>query len=182
MRRRSPRRRSGTGTTRGCPRCSAARSTRSASCRWRRGTRRRRGRSRSPGRRSRRRWRVSTHAAVKRATLWRSFSMEDAMTRTFGLRAEWADEHGCRLHVAGELDVGTAPELRRAIGQLMAGGARTVVVDLARTEFLDSSGLGALLWAEHRLEAVGGSLAAVHPTKGVAAVLALGGPDLFVSV
>ena len=99
------------------------------------------------------------------------------MTRTFGLRAEWADDHGCRLHIAGDLDVGTAPELRRAIGDLMAGGVRTVVVDLDKTEFMDSSGLGALLWAEHRLEAIGGSLAAVHPHKEVAQVLALAGAN-----
>ena len=103
------------------------------------------------------------------------------MTRMFGLRAEWADDHGCRLHIAGELDVGTAPELRRAIGELMAGGARTVVVDLEKTAFMDSSGLGALLWAEHRLEAIGGSLAAVHPRKEIADVLALAGADGLVS-
>jgi anti-sigma B factor antagonist len=99
----------------------------------------------------------------------------------FGLRTDWADEHGCRLHIAGELDVGTAPELRQVIGDLMSGGVRTVVVDLAETDFLDSTGLAALLWAEHRLEAIGGSLAAVHPRDEVARVLAVAGADALVS-
>jgi anti-sigma B factor antagonist len=45
----------------------------------------------------------------------------------------------------GEVDLSTAPALRSRIEQLIAGGARRLVVDLQDVGFLDSSGLSALL-------------------------------------
>ncbi|MFI7434504.1 STAS domain-containing protein [Micromonospora haikouensis] len=61
------------------------------------------------------------------------------------------------LEVGGEVDVYTAPRLRERLLELIDGGARHVVVDLGRVDFLDSTGLGAL----KRLRAAGGSFALV---------------------
>ena len=66
------------------------------------------------------------------------------------------------LTVAGELDIAAAPRLRSAVGNLMGQGIRHLEVDLEGCTFIDSSGMGALLWAAHRLHAVGGDLVAVH--------------------
>jgi anti-sigma B factor antagonist len=65
------------------------------------------------------------------------------------------------LEVGGEVDVYTAPRLRERLIELIEGGARRVVVDLDRVDFLDSTGLGVLVGALKRLRSVGGSFALV---------------------
>ncbi|KAB1160996.1 STAS domain-containing protein [Micromonospora sp. DSM 115977] len=65
------------------------------------------------------------------------------------------------LEVGGEVDVYTAPRLRERLLELIDGGARHVVVDLGRVDFLDSTGLGVLVGALKRLRAAGGSFALV---------------------
>ncbi|GIH12410.1 STAS domain-containing protein [Rugosimonospora africana] len=62
------------------------------------------------------------------------------------------------LDVAGEIDVYTAPQLRERLIALVEGGARHVIVNLDRVEFLDSTGLGVLVGALKRLRGVGGEL------------------------
>ena len=62
------------------------------------------------------------------------------------------------LEVGGEIDVYTAPQLRERLISLVDGGARHVVVDLGRVEFLDSTGLGVLVGALKRLRGAGGEL------------------------
>lgn len=49
------------------------------------------------------------------------------------------------VSVAGDVDNDSAPELRRVLSSAFADGASRVVVDLSKTDFLDSSGLGALV-------------------------------------
>ncbi len=65
------------------------------------------------------------------------------------------------LEVGGEVDVYTAPRLRERLIELVDGGARNVVVDLGRVDFLDSTGLGVLVGALKRLRAVGGTFSLV---------------------
>ena len=68
------------------------------------------------------------------------------------------------VEVRGELDVATAPSLRDVLDQVMAEGARRVVVDLAEAPFVDSTGLGALLTAHLRMRAHRGELVLSNPT------------------
>ena len=65
------------------------------------------------------------------------------------------------LDVGGEVDVYTAPRLRERLVELIDGGARKVVVDLSRVDFLDSTGLGALIGARRKTHAFMGSFAIV---------------------
>jgi len=65
------------------------------------------------------------------------------------------------LEVGGEVDVYTAPRLREKLVELVEAGARHVVVDLSRVEFLDSTGLGVLVGALKRLRAVNGTFGLV---------------------
>jgi anti-anti-sigma factor len=93
----------------------------------------------------------------------------------FELSQEARPDGSATLSVSGELDIATASELRRAVGALMGVGTRRLELDLSAMTFIDSSGLGALLWAAHRLEAVGGELLVTRPAERVAAAIELAG-------
>ena len=97
------------------------------------------------------------------------------MHHHFDLHCATLDERHCALTVTGELDIGTVSAFRSALGDLMGTGQRDVLVDLGQTDFLDSSGIGVLLWAHHRLEAAGGHLVVVNARGSVARTLDLTG-------
>jgi anti-sigma B factor antagonist len=62
------------------------------------------------------------------------------------------------LRITGEVDVYTAPLLREQVIQLVDSGVRHIIADLRGVDFLDSTGLGALVGGLKRLRAHGGSL------------------------
>jgi anti-sigma B factor antagonist len=65
------------------------------------------------------------------------------------------------IQVTGEVDVYTAPMLREQIRELAAKGAVHLIADLSQVDFLDSTGLGALVGGLKRLREADGSLALV---------------------
>ena len=65
------------------------------------------------------------------------------------------------LQIAGEMDVYTCPKLRKQIADLAANGTIHVIADLRGVDFLDSTGLGALVGSLKRLRIRQGSLAIV---------------------
>jgi len=62
------------------------------------------------------------------------------------------------LQPSGILDGVGASQLRREIGDVMATGADTVLLDLQGVTFIDSSGLGALVAALKMVRSAGGKL------------------------
>lgn len=80
-----------------------------------------------------------------------------APVEPFSLQTE--ERPGCVvLAVTGEVDLGTAPQLKERLTDLVAEGHRHVVVDLTATDFLDSTGLGALVAGLKRLRAHQGDM------------------------
>ena len=65
------------------------------------------------------------------------------------------------IDVVGELDLATVPDLQTAVGE-SCGGGRTVVVNLARLEFVDSAGVAALVNLKKRCAAGGGTMRIVE--------------------
>jgi anti-sigma B factor antagonist len=57
---------------------------------------------------------------------------------------------GARVALKGELDIATAPRLEEEVRRLETEGHKLIVIDLRGLEFMDSSGLRALLAADTR--------------------------------
>jgi anti-sigma B factor antagonist len=88
-------------------------------------------------------------------------------------------EEGGRTVVAaaGEVDVFTAPQLDAELTRLTAEGRTSIVVDLSRVEFLDSTGLSVLVKALKRVRESEGRLDVVVTVERVAKVFRLTGLD-----
>ena len=81
------------------------------------------------------------------------------------------------IAVAGEVDIFTAPELKRAIGSAIDGGARELVIDLTETRFLDSTALGVLIGAVKRLRPLEGRLMIVNTEPSTSKTFEITGLD-----
>lgn len=81
------------------------------------------------------------------------------------------------LTVAGELDQGTAPELRGALAEVLGGGTHGVLVDLSQCGFIDSTGLSLLVEAKRRLADDQRPFAVCCPDADVRRLLELTGID-----
>jgi len=75
----------------------------------------------------------------------------------------WEDEKAV-LRPAGDVVAATVPELRSAMKNVVVEGAQDLVVDLANTRMVDSSGLGLFIAAHNSLQKAGGRLSVIHAT------------------
>jgi len=69
--------------------------------------------------------------------------------------------------VHGDIVATSVPELRPALRDLVRSGARDIVVDLAQTAMIDSTGLGLLLSAFNSLSKVQGKFQVVHASDEI---------------
>jgi anti-sigma B factor antagonist len=89
-------------------------------------------------------------------------------------------EQAYEVHLLGELDMSTAPQLRDELLRLTSNGAREVTVDLSDLQFMDSTGLSVLITGLKRLREKGGDMALRSPTPGTRRVLEITGlTDIF---
>jgi anti-sigma B factor antagonist len=81
------------------------------------------------------------------------------------------------LRVRGEIDLFSATDFRTALDEAV-GLTGHVMVDLARVDFIDSTGLRVLLETRRRIEPDGGTIAlTLDPSGPVARLLDLAGVD-----
>ncbi len=73
----------------------------------------------------------------------------------------------------GRLNMVSARRLKELLSELVAGGTVRIVVDMAETTFLDSSGLGALIGGLKAARQAGGDLRIARPTPAVTTVFEL---------
>ena len=76
-----------------------------------------------------------------------------------------------------EIDITNAEALRAALLEAAVNGHDTLVVNMTRTQFCDSSGLHTLIAAHRRAEAEGREVLLVIPSTTVLRVFALTGMD-----
>jgi len=95
---------------------------------------------------------------------------QDAITR------DGASNGTVRLELAGEFDLASADELRQALRQAIeTEKAAQIYVDLARTTFIDSQTLAALMWGHDAAHKMGSRLTVLHPHGLVHKVLEVTG-------
>ena len=83
---------------------------------------------------------------------------------------------GVRLALAGELDLATMKLFERELERVAASEQR-VVLDLRRLQFIDSTGLHAVLRADQRLAEAGGRLTIIRGPRAVERLFGLTGLD-----
>jgi anti-anti-sigma factor len=88
----------------------------------------------------------------------------------FRIRVEWADET-VFLRLSGELDIAVTEELEGSVKAVAGSSARRVVLDLSGLDFMDSSGLRALLRAQEAVGSNGRSFVLADPAPAVQRVL-----------
>lgn len=69
-------------------------------------------------------------------------------------------EHGnwVVLHVRGEIDMATAPQMRNRVQVIVARQPQGLVLDLGGVDFIDSTGLGVIVGAAKRMRINDGEL------------------------
>lgn len=77
----------------------------------------------------------------------------------------------------GRLNMVSAPRLREAVTEAIASGRPRIVVDLGAIDFMDSSGLGALVGCLKAARKAGGDLRISAPSSQVEMVLQLSNLD-----
>ncbi|MEV0719851.1 STAS domain-containing protein [Asanoa sp. NPDC050611] len=85
------------------------------------------------------------------------------------------DPIGSVLHLAGELDMESAPQLVACLDDQLAHGHTRIVANLEELAFCDSRGISALIAAATRCQRAGGSLHLTGASGTVARVLEITG-------
>ena len=78
-----------------------------------------------------------------------------------------------RLVLAGELDIASAEDLEKQLAAAEVDAPATLVLDLRRVEFIDSTGIRTLMAADERARSQGRRLAMVRGPNAVARILAV---------
>jgi anti-sigma B factor antagonist len=63
----------------------------------------------------------------------------------FDIKTEQLGDGTSLISLAGEVDLYTAPEFKQQLLEVIGQGAKTVLVDLTDTTFIDSTTLGVLV-------------------------------------
>jgi anti-anti-sigma factor len=92
--------------------------------------------------------------------------MVDFTTRTIGTNVTV-------IQPTGRLNMVAASTLRKQLQDIVEGGSSRIVVDLSTTDFIDSSGLGALISGLKIARQEGGDLRIAATPKQVGTVLEL---------
>ena len=93
--------------------------------------------------------------------------------------AEDVQPETARVRVEDDLDLASAPAVRRELLDRIDQGATDIVVDLSGCDFLDSTGLSLLVTTHHRLVELGGGLRIAGAKDQVRGVLEMSGTTDF---
>jgi stage II sporulation protein AA (anti-sigma F factor antagonist) len=78
-----------------------------------------------------------------------------------------------RVALIGELDIASTPQFEESLEAVEAGTPAVLVLDLRKVEFIDSTGLRAVISADERARAVGRRFVIIRGTPAVERVLSV---------
>jgi anti-sigma B factor antagonist len=81
------------------------------------------------------------------------------------------------ISLSGEVDLYTAPEFKQQLLDVIAEGAKEVVVDFTSTTFIDSTTLGVLVGGVKRLRSQDGMLSLVSSDRNITKIFEITGLD-----
>ena len=84
--------------------------------------------------------------------------------------------------LAGELDTSTVGQLYEELAELTREGVRHLVIDVAELDFVDSTGLSAIIAAHKRVEASGGELIVLDPSRDMRRLFEITGIDNYLNI
>lgn len=96
---------------------------------------------------------------------------------SFNIESRTLDDNLPVIALEGEVDVYTAPQLKQAMTALLEKGAKRIVVDLTKVEYLDSTALGVLIGGLKRLREAEGNLFLICPSARIKRVFEITGLD-----
>jgi anti-sigma B factor antagonist len=85
------------------------------------------------------------------------------------------EDDGVRVVLAGELDIGSAPEVEEVLRKVESDGAPSLTIDLRGLTFMDSTGLRMLVAADKRAKDASRSLRIIRGPAPVQRILDLTG-------
>jgi len=83
----------------------------------------------------------------------------------------------CTVTLEGEVDVYTAPSLKEELIKLLDSGCTSIIIDMEKVVFIDSSGLGVLVGALRRAREKGGAVRIVCTRDSVLKIFRITGLD-----
>ena len=95
----------------------------------------------------------------------------------FDITTEQLSDDAYVIALSGEVDLYTAPEFKQQLLDVIAKGAKTVVVDFSNTTFIDSTTLGVLVGGVKRLRANDGQLSLVCSDRNITKIFEITGLD-----
>jgi anti-sigma B factor antagonist len=81
------------------------------------------------------------------------------------------------IELEGEVDVYTAPQLKQQMINLLESGAKELIVDLTKVDYLDSTALGVLIGGLKRMREREGNMVLVCPSPRILRVFEITGLD-----
>jgi anti-sigma B factor antagonist len=90
--------------------------------------------------------------------------------------------HYALVMLAGELDTSNVAQLYEELAELTRQGVRHITIDLAGLEFVDSTGLSALIAAHKRAASQGGELILHSPGRDIRRQFQMTGVDTFFNI
>ena len=86
------------------------------------------------------------------------------------------------IQVSGEVDLYNVSELKKALFSITDGKHHSVIVDMKKINYMDSSGIGALVAGQKKMRAHNGKFALMSPTEDVLNILKLATLDKFFKI
>ncbi len=95
----------------------------------------------------------------------------------FDIKTQQLADDAFVISLAGEVDLYTAPEFKQQLLEVIARGAKQVIVDFTSTTFIDSTTLGVLVGGVKRLRPADGRLSLVCSDANIVKIFEITGLD-----